>query len=76
MGTQAGKSVICYCKQELADGARRITLTVELDWGADDLREPADAKRIDFCSFKCVEEWAHDRALAHDGVVVTEGEAA
>lgn len=67
--------MVCYCKQEIADGARRIALTVALDWGADDLRDATDAKRQDFCSFKCVEAWAHDRSLAHDGVVVKEGEA-
>jgi hypothetical protein len=72
---QRASSVICYCKNEIADTDRRIAIAVTLDWGADDLRDTTTEKTIDFCSFACVEAWAHDRALAHDEVVVTEGEA-
>jgi hypothetical protein len=70
---QREASVICYCKNEIADTDRRITIAVTLDWGADDLRDTTTEKTTDFCSFACVEAWAHDRALAHDGVVVSEG---
>lgn len=65
--------MICYCKRDIADGARRVTLELSMDWGNSDLREPAPPKRYLFCSFACVSQWAQDRALAHDGVVVTEG---
>jgi hypothetical protein len=74
-GLRNEAAVICYCKQEIEDNDRHITIAVTLDWGADDLRDTTTEKTIDFCSFACVEAWAHDRALAHDGVVVTEGEA-
>lgn len=65
--------MLCYCKQEIADGARHIVATVTVDWGTDDLRETQPAKTGVFHSFQCLEQWAHDRAEAHDDVVVAEG---
>jgi hypothetical protein len=61
--------VICYCKREIADGARTITLQVTVDWGSEDERESVNKGYV-FCSFKCVAEWASDRARDWDGVVV------
>lgn len=68
--------MICYCKREIGDGDRRIDVTVDVDWGTDDLRDPPPAKTTSFHSFDCLALWARDRAVQHDGVVVKEGEAA
>lgn len=56
---------------EIAD--RRIMVNVSVDWGKDDVRAPWSGE-YQFCSFGCLEEWATDRAVEHDGRVVTEGE--
>lgn len=68
--------MICYCKRDIADGERRIVVSVVVDWGSDDLRETAPAKTGTFHSFDCLALWATDRAQTHDDVVVREGEAA
>lgn len=64
---------LCYCKQEIPDGARKIVVTVAVDWGKDDLRDPQEPKSYAFDKFACVADWANDRALSHDGIVVLEG---
>lgn len=58
---------------EIPEGARKITLSMSVDWGEDDLREPWTGSYV-FCSFGCLEEWATEQAVKHDGRVVTEGE--
>ena len=60
--------------QETMD--RNVAVVVTVDWGAEDLRDKPDPKQYVFHSFACVAQWALDRSLAHDGVTVTEGEAA
>lgn len=65
--------MICYCKRDIADGDRRIVVSVVVDWGTDDLRETPPAKTATFHSFHCLADWALDRAMAHDDVVVREG---
>lgn len=64
--------MVCYCKREMPDGVRRIHFAVSVDWGMKDLRADWQGT-YDFCSFKCVAEWAADRAAAHDAHVVTDG---
>lgn len=59
-------------RHEIPDGARKITLTTVVDWGADDLR--ADhGKDYVFCSFACVADWASARAEQHDNRVLGDG---
>lgn len=67
--------MVCYCKREIEDGERHIVAVVTVDWGSDDLRETLPAKTGTFHSFACLEQWARDRAEAHDDVVVKEGAA-
>lgn len=52
---------------------RRIMLNVSVDWGTKDVRAPWSGE-YQFCSFGCLEEWATDRAVDHDGRFVVEGE--
>lgn len=58
---------------EIKNGARNIHVTVSVDWGKEDLRHPWYGE-YRFCSFGCLEEWATEQAVKHDGRVVTEGE--
>ena len=61
---------LCYCKNEIGEGDRRLELSLRVSWGDQD--ERADTgKAYVFCSFACVEAWAHDRSASHDGHVVT-----
>lgn len=64
----------CICKAERAKGDRWITFTLAVDWGADDLREAWNGNYL-FCSFKCLTQWASEKAAQHDGKVLTEGAA-
>lgn len=64
----------CVCKAERADVDRWLTLTLSLEWGADDLRAPWDGE-YEFCSFKCLAQWASEKAAVHDGHVLVEGAA-
>ncbi len=66
---------VCYCHKPLSDDGHVLTLTLDLDWGAADLREPA-GKTYEFCSFACIADWARDRAVANDDHVLVEGEPA
>ena len=68
--------MICYCKQKIGDGDRRIEFDLTVDWGQDDLRDKPEPKHYVFHSFACVAQWALDRSLTHDGVTVSEGEPA
>lgn len=57
---------------QIPDGARAVTVKVHVDWGADDLRSEWDGLYA-FCSFGCLEEWATEKAVQHDGRKVVEG---
>jgi hypothetical protein len=69
-------SVVCQNPErpphEIADGARKITLTGMIVWGQEDLRADWTGDYV-FCSFQCLSEWAATRAGDHDGVVLREG---
>lgn len=57
---------------EIPDGARAIAVNVHVDWGDSDIRPEWDGL-YSFCSFGCLEEWATEQAVKHDGRVVVEG---
>lgn len=59
---------------EIPDGARRLDLRFDVDWGADDIRA-SHGKPLTFCSFGCLSKWAADRGEQHDGVTVKDGAA-
>lgn len=59
---------------EIAEGQRRLDVTVAIDWGTDDARDDHE-KTVPFCSFKCLSAWAAGRAIAHDGRTVLKAEA-
>jgi hypothetical protein len=58
---------------EIADGARRLALRFDVDWGDDDLRNSFEKPMV-FCSFNCLSAWAQGRADQHDGVTVKDGD--
>lgn len=62
----------CYCKRELADGDRKLVVSLDIDWGAKDLREKWSGEAT-ACSFACLAKWATDRALEHDDRVLVDG---
>lgn len=68
----------CYChgmicgRTDLTDGARLLHLNAEVNWGAQDTRDPWTGS-YDFGSFACVQQWAADRSEQHDGRVLTSG---
>lgn len=59
---------------EIADGQRRIDVTLAIDWGANDERNDHE-KTIPFCSFDCLSKYAAGRAIAHDGRTVLKAES-
>jgi len=69
-------SVVCQNPalppHEIADGARKVTLSAIIVWGQDDLRDDWSGDYV-FCSFACLSQWATTRATDHDGVVLREG---
>lgn len=69
-------SVVCQNPElpthEIADGARKVTLSAVIVWGQDDLRGDWTGDYV-FCSFACLSQWAATRATDHDGVVLREG---
>lgn len=73
-------TVLCHARpaiegHTIPDGARRIDVTLGVNWGDADLR--ADfAKTASFCSFLHAAEWLADVADRHDGYVLKEGERA
>lgn len=60
---------VCYCKRELKDDERKLEIAFSIDWGDRDEREP-HTKRLVFCSFAHLADWATDRAVDHDETVV------
>jgi hypothetical protein len=69
-------SVVCQNpagdRHEIAEGARKVTLTGTVVWGENDIRAEWTGDYV-FCSFGCLAEWATQRAIDHDGVVLREG---
>jgi hypothetical protein len=69
-------SVVCQNPEipphEIADGARKVTLSAMIVWGQQDLRDDWTGDYV-FCSFKCCSQWAATRSDDHDGVVLREG---
>lgn len=59
---------------QIPDGARRLDLRFDVDWGDDDIRA-SHGKPLSFCSFACLSAWAADRVAQHDGVTVKDGAA-
>jgi hypothetical protein len=59
-------------RHEIPEGDRRVSL-VRIDWGKADLREGWEGE-YRFCSFRCLAEWAAEKADQHDGRVLVEGE--
>ncbi len=62
----------CVCKRVRKDGERWITFTLTVDWGADDLRAAWNGDYA-LCSFKCLAQWASEKAAVHDGRTLVEG---
>jgi hypothetical protein len=62
--------VLCYCKNEIQDGARTLNVNLTVDWGTEDEREQVNKGYV-FCSFRCVASWATDLADRWDNVAVT-----
>jgi hypothetical protein len=58
---------------KIEDGARRLELRFDVDWGDQDIRD-SHSKPLTFCSFKCLAGWAADRAVQHDATTLKEGE--
>lgn len=70
-------SVVCNGpggeRHEINDGARKITIpALTVEWGAEDIRDDWTGPYV-FCSFGCLEEWATEKAVDHDGRVVKDG---
>ena len=69
-------SVVCQNPElpthEIADGARKVTLSAIVVWGQQDLRADWTGDYV-FCSFACLSQWAGTRAADHDGVVLRDG---
>lgn len=58
---------------EIADGARTITIpALTITWGKHDLRDDWTGAYT-FCSFKCLADWATEKAAQHDGASLVEG---
>lgn len=57
---------------QIADGARKVTLSAIVVWGEQDLRGDWTGDYT-FCSFGCLSEWAATRAGDHDGRVLVDG---
>lgn len=63
---------ICVCKTQIPKGGRSVTVALKINWGDEDLRDSSEKETV-FCSFRCLQDWAGDRAIAHDGQFVQEG---
>lgn len=59
---------------EIPDGGRVVTVHVDLDWGAADLRDTF-SKTYEFCSFECATRLFDEWAGKHDGHVLVHGQA-
>lgn len=57
---------------QIADGARRLQLVFNIDWGDQDLRDSHE-KPLVFCSFEHLSLWAAERAADHDQHMLARG---
>lgn len=62
-------------RHDIADGQRRLDVTVDIDWGTDDERNTHE-KTLSFCSFAHLAAWAGERGIQHDGRTVLKAEVA
>lgn len=65
--------MLCYCKSELQPGDRVHVMRLDTDWGAGDIRPPAEGKSAAFCSFACLSRWASEKSVEHDARVLVDG---
>jgi hypothetical protein len=59
-------------RHEIIHGEDRMISLIRVDWGKNDLREDWEGE-YRWCSFRCMADWAQEKASQHDGHVLVEG---